>query len=218
MTKSTHKDFEKFRREYGKDRLEKSVLPADPLILFSAWMEDAGQSDNPDPTAMTLSTVERNGTPSSRTVLLKKIDEGRLIFYTNYHSRKAREVKARKRVAAHFYWPELERQVNIAGLAGPLKDDEADRYFRSRPFESQVAAWASPQSEVVPDREYLENEYKKYQDKFKGSNNVPRPAYWGGYAITPIRIEFWQGGKYRLHDRLEYTLKDERWNLVRLAP
>ena len=206
------------RREYSLDQLDESQLPSDPMVLFGAWMERARQSANPDPTAMTLSTVEGNGQPSSRIVLLKKIEEDRLVFYTNYQSRKAKEIRSRSRVAAHFYWPELERQVKIAGMAGSLEDSESDHYFQLRPFESQVTAWASPQSKVVPDREYLENEYRKYQEKFKGSKVVPRPAFWGGFAIIPSRMEFWQGGKHRLHDRIEYTLKEERWSRVRLAP
>jgi pyridoxamine 5'-phosphate oxidase len=200
------------------NQLNESQLPSDPMVLFGAWMERARQSENPDPTAMTLSTVERSGNPSSRIVLLKKIEEGHLVFYTNYQSRKAKEISSSSRVAAHFYWPELERQVKIAGIASPLEDAESDHYFQSRPFESQVTAWASPQSKVVPDRKYLENEYRKYQEKFKGSKVVPRPPFWGGFAIIPSRMEFWQGGKHRLHDRIEYTLKEERWSRVRLAP
>ena len=167
---------------------------------------------------MTLSTVERNGQPSSRIVLLKKVQEGNLIFYTNYHSRKSREIRVNSKVAALFYWPEMERQVKIAGTASPLDDADSDLYFQSRPFESNITAWASPQSEVVPHRQYLENEFKKYLKRFSTSKKMPRPAYWGGYAITPTRIEFWQGGRHRLHDRFEYTKKDERWSWIRLAP
>lgn len=191
MDENSHNDLEQVRREYSLDQLDESILPSDPMVLFGAWMERARQSENPDPTAMTLSTVESNGQPSSRIVLLKKIEADRLVFYTNYHSRKAKEIRSRSRVAAHFYWPELE---------------------------SQVTAWASPQSKVVPDRKYLENEYRKYQEKFKGSKVVPRPAFWGGFAIIPSRMEFWQGGLHRLHDRIEYTLKKKHWSRVRLAP
>ena len=218
MDENSHNDLEQVRREYSLDQLDESILPSDPMVLFGAWMERARQSENPDPTAMTLSTVESNGQPSSRIVLLKKIEADRLVFYTNYHSRKAKEIRSRSRVAAHFYWPELERQVKIAGMAGPLEDAESDHYFQSRPLESQVTAWASPQSKVVPDRKYLENEYRKYQEKFKGSKVVPRPAFWGGFAIIPSRMEFWQGGLHRLHDLIEYTLKKKHWSRVRLAP
>ena len=206
------------RREYSWDRLDEKKLPAEPLALFADWLEQAMASGNPDPTAMTLSTVERNGQPSSRIVLLKKVEDEKLIFYTNYHSRKAREIRAKSRVAAHFFWPELERQVNIAGIARPIDDEDSDLYFKSRPYESNITAWASPQSEVIPDRAYLEKEYEKYRKRYSRADEVPRPAYWGGYAILPSRMEFWQGGPNRLHDRIEYTKKEERWFSVRLAP
>lgn len=206
------------RRDYSFGHLDETSLPADPMELFSAWLDQAIGSKNPDPTAMTLATVERNGQPSSRIVLLKKVDDGRLIFYTNYHSRKARAIRARAWVAAHFYWPELERQVNVTGVARPIEDEDSDHYFRTRPVESNLTAWASPQSEVIPDRDYLENEFEKYRKKYHGKEVVPRPAYWGGYGITPSKIEFWQGGRNRLHDRIEYTKREERWSYVRLAP
>lgn len=206
------------RREYGWDKLQRAELPGDPMELFSHWLDHALKSNNPDPTAMTLSTVERNGQPSSRIVLLKKVEEDRLVFYTNYHSRKAREIKVKKRVAAHFFWPELERQVNIAGIARPIDDLDSDHYFKSRPYESKITAWASPQSEVIPNKDYLEKEFEKYTNKYRSTDEIPRPAYWGGYSIIPSRIEFWQGGRKRLHDRIEYIKKDERWSSVRLAP
>jgi pyridoxamine 5'-phosphate oxidase len=218
MIDKTHKDFGHVRREYSLDRLDESQLPDDPMILFDGWLEQARQTEIPDPTAMTLSTVADDGNPSSRIVLLKKIALGQLVFFTNYRSRKAREISSRSGVAAHFFWPELERQVKISGMAGPLKDVESDHYFQSRPRKSQIAAWASPQSEVVLNRDYLEKEYRKCQEKFKGLKRIPRPDFWGGFAITPTHMEFWQGGKFRLHDRIEYSLKDERWTRVRLAP
>ena len=206
------------RREYNLDKLDESHLPENPLEIFALWLEQAQSSGYTDPTAMTLSTVERNGQPSSRIVLLKKIEDGKLIFYTNYHSRKAREIRANSKVAAHFFWSGLERQVKIAGTASPLDDTDSDLYFQSRPFESNITAWASPQSEAVPDRQYLEDEFRKYLKKFRGNRKVPRPAYWGGYAINPTCMEFWQGGKHRLHDRFEYRKKEERWSWIRLAP
>ncbi len=213
-----NRDLEKKRREYTWDKLDDSMLPFDPMELFSMWLEQALESGHPDPGAMTLSTVERNGQPSSRIVLLKKIEEGKLIFYTNYHSRKSRAIRVKPRVAAHFYWPELERQVNITGIARSIDDVDSDHYFKTRPYESNITAWASPQSEVIPDRQYLEKEFEKYREKYHDADEVPRPAYWGGYAIVPARMEFWQGGKNRLHDRIEYEKREERWSWVRLAP
>ena len=218
MANWSDRKLERLRREYDLEQLDESSLPGDPLLLFKAWMEVAAKSVNIDPTAMTLSTVDESGAPSSRIVLLKKIDHNKLIFFTNYNSRKAREIQNRSGVAVHFYWPELERQVKIFGIAKEVKDQDSDLYFSSRPFESQVSAWASPQSALVPDRDYLEHEYKLYLEKFKGSGNVPRPAHWGGFSISPKRIEFWQGGRYRLHDRIEYSLNNEGWSRIRLAP
>jgi pyridoxamine 5'-phosphate oxidase len=217
MSEENPNHLERIRREYDLGKLEESQLPEDPMVLFMAWLEEA-RAVSEDPTAMTLSTVERNGQPSSRIVLLKKVEQGRLIFFTNYHSRKSREIRGRTRVAAHFYWSRLERQVKIAGTARPIDDADSDLYFQSRPFESNITAWASPQSEVIPNRQYLEDEYQKYLKKYGNAEHIPRPAYWGGYAITPTRMEFWQGGVHRLHDRMEYTKKEERWYRVRLAP
>jgi len=214
----TDRDFGEERRDYTNDILDESQLPADPMELFARWLEEALDSENPDPTAMTLSTIERNGSPSSRIVLLKKVQAGRLIFYTNYHSRKSRAIRAKSKVAIHFYWPELERQVNISGTARPIDDEDSDHYFATRPYNSNIAAWASPQSEVIPNREYLEHEFEKYSKRYREGQKVPRPAYWGGYAIAPTRIEFWQGGKKRLHDRIEFKKKEERWSFMRLAP
>lgn len=218
MDDHSHKDLGLVRREYGLDRLDEAQLPSDPMLLFGAWMEQARKSGNPDPTAMTLSTADQDGNPSSRIVLLKKIEKGHLLFFTSLGSRKAMEMDLRSSVAANFYWPELERQVKIAGMAAHLKDAESDLYFQSRPLESQLAAWASPQSNVVPDRDFLEKEYRKYQEKFKGLKVLPRPPFWGGFAIKPSRMEFWQGGTFRLHDRIEYTLEEKIWSRVRLAP
>ena len=218
MAEWSDRELERMRREYDLEQLDESILPDDPVLLFTAWLEVAAKSGNIDPTAMTLSTVDESGAPSSRIVLLKKIDQNKLIFFTNYNSRKAREIQNRSGVAVHFYWPVLERQVKIFGIAAAVKDKDSDLYFGSRPFESQVSAWASPQSALVPDRDFLEHEYRLYLEKFKGADKVPRPAHWGGFSISPKRIEFWQGGRHRLHDRIEYSLNDEGWSRIRLAP
>jgi pyridoxamine 5'-phosphate oxidase len=167
---------------------------------------------------MTLSTVDVKGFPSSRIVLLKKITQNKLVFFSSYQSKKARDIKGNPGVAAHFYWPGLERQVKIAGIAEIQEETLSDDYFNSRPFESKVAAWASPQSQAIPDRDYLEREYQRYLKKFKSSGRVPRPSNWGSYAISPHRMEFWQGGRFRLHDRIEYSLKEDVWSYIRLAP
>jgi len=218
MSRWSDKELERVRREYNLDQLDESQLPGDPMLLLKVWLEVAARSGNIDPTAMMLSTVDESNSPSSRIVLLKKIEQGELIFFTNFNSRKAREIQNRSGVAAHFYWPELERQVKISGIAEKVKNSDSDLYFSSRPLESQISAWASPQSEVVPDRDYLEREYRKYQERFKSLQEIPRPAHWGGFAIDPMRMEFWQGGRHRLHDRIEYTLQNAKWSRVRLAP
>lgn len=206
------------RREYGREKMEISGLPSNPMELFSHWLKEALQSGIPDPTAMTLSTVDSKGQPSSRIVLLKKFEKDALVFYTNFRSKKARDLEANNRIAAHFYWPELERQIRIAGEAKEVSQEDADHYFSSRPYESKIAAWASPQSELIPDRDYLEKEFEKYQEKFPDEENIPRPEYWGGYSILPLKIEFWQGGLRRLHDRIAYSKEGENWVRQRLAP
>lgn len=206
------------RREYGWGRLDEGDLPGEPFALLQKWINDAREAGCPDATAMALSTVERGNQPSSRVVLLKKIEDHRLIFYTNYHSRKSKEIRYHNRVAALFFWAGLERQVKVAGIAHPVDDSDSDRYFATRPFESKIAAWASPQGEEVPDRAYLEQEYNKYLVKFRDKEDIPRPAYWGGIAIRPLRMEFWQGGEHRLHDRIQFTFREDRWNWTRLAP
>jgi pyridoxamine 5'-phosphate oxidase len=149
---------------------------------------------------------------------LKDVEGGRLLFFTHYESRKAREMEGHSRVAAHFHWPELERQLRVEGTISRISESASDLYFHSRPRESQIAAWASPQSKVVPDRAFLESEYHRYQEKFKGVRKIPRPASWGGFAISPVRLEFWQGGRFRLHDRIEYRPNERGWTRVRLGP
>lgn len=206
------------RREYGREKLDRASLPENPLVLFSLWLAEALDAEIPDPTAMTLSTVNGSGRPSSRIVLIKSTTEAGLVFFTSYHSQKSQEIKANKQVAAHFYWPELERQVRINGCAEILEKAESDRYFYSRPYESKIAAWASPQSDIIPGRAYLDKAFEKYEKKFPESGPVPRPDTWGGFVIQPSTFEFWQGGVRRLHDRFLYTKDKNTWISRRLAP
>lgn len=218
MKENEGKGWGEVRREYQLERLDESGLPDDPLELLAAWIDRAGSSGLSDHTAMSLSTVDPEGQPSSRMVLLKEIRGGKLFFYTNYRSRKSRHLETNPRVAAHFFWSPLERQVKIEGVAEPVDASDSDRYFASRPFESNIAAWASPQSEVVPGRSFLEEGFDRYLKEFSHAGKVPRPVFWGGFAITPQRIEFWQGGAHRLHDRIEYGRSEGGWSRVRLAP
>jgi len=218
MSSSRKKPLEQERREYMRGGLREDSLPEDPMDLFELWIGEARLTTNPDPTAMNLSTADASGHPSSRMVLLKAIEDGKLIFFTNYQSRKAEEMQYRSHVAAHFYWPELERQVRVEGTTNRLGDASSDRYFSSRPVESQIGTWASPQSRVIPDRNHLEKEFEKFSHKFKAEKEIPRPRFWGGYAITPVRMEFWQGGIHRLHDRIEYRKGKDIWSRYRLAP
>jgi len=218
MDAKNHKDLGGIRREYRLERLEETQLPEDPMVLFHQWLDQARKTENPEPTAMTLSTVDQDGNPSSRIVLLKKMVAGQLWFFTNYESRKAKEMGSHSRVAVHFHWPELERQLRMEGTVSRLPGTASDHYFDSRPRESQIAAWVSPQSKEVPDRAFLEKEQLRYQEKFKGARKIPRPAHWGGFAVSPRRIEFWQGGQFRLHDRIAYGLNEQGWSRVRLAP
>ena len=166
MSDQSEHSLDQIRRDYTRGRLEGSSLPDDPIVLLGRWLTEARETSHPDPTAMNLSTVNTRGQPSSRMVLLKDIHEGNLVFFTNYRSRKGREMKERPEVAAHFYWPELERQVRIEGTAAPLPEALSDAYWRSRPAESNIGAWASPQSQVIPDRNALETAFEHYRRKF----------------------------------------------------
>jgi pyridoxamine 5'-phosphate oxidase len=170
-----------------------------------------------DINAMTLATVDSQGRPSARVVLLKGVDQRGFIFYTNYHSRKGQELAGNPQASIVFYWPELERQVCVAGAVSELPPAESDRYFGSRPRGAQIGAWASDQSQVVPDRAYLERRWNEAEAKYPGQ--VPRPPHWGGYILRPERLEFWQGRPNRLHDRFRYSRqRDNTWKVERLSP
>lgn len=204
------------RSSYELGSLDPSSCPDNPIDLLVAWLNEAAETGAPEPNAMALATVARDGRPSNRFVLLRGITDEGLAFYTNYSSRKGRELLANPWAAATFWWGILERQVRIEGSVQRLSDEESDRYFGSRPLESRLASIASPQSEVVPDREYLD-ELLRIATRESG-DNPKRPRTWGGFRIIPDTIEFWQGRPARFHDRVLYQRAERDWVRSRLAP
>ena len=188
------------RREYIKDILKKEDLLDTPLKQFSAWFEEAQKAEVLEPNAMSLSTVSPSGKPSSRIVLLKGISESRLKFFTNYRSQKAKDLELNPWVSINFFWPELERQVRIEGKVEKTSAEESDAYFNSRPQGSKLGAWASPQSDIIENREMMEESHRRLELEFK-EKGIPRPPHWGGFHVIPERVEFWQGRASRLHDR-----------------
>jgi pyridoxamine 5'-phosphate oxidase len=205
------------RKEYSKQSLELSMVKDSPIEQFNQWFSDALASNVMEVNAMNLSTVNSEGKPNSRIVLLKGVDSG-FIFYTNYESQKGKELSKSPFVAITFFWPELERQVRCLGKVEKVTENDSDEYFFSRPFESQVGAWASPQSKEIQNREFLETQWKAYLEKFT-KEKIVRPAHWGGYRVIPYEIEFWQGRPSRLHDRIKYEFNENgSWHKSRLAP
>jgi pyridoxamine 5'-phosphate oxidase len=204
------------RQEYMRAGLSEADAHADPIVLFERWFKDALDAQLPLANAMTLATVTREGAPDGRIVLLKGIDKGGFVFYTNYESRKGRELAARPMACLVFFWVQLERQVRIDGLVDRVSARESDEYFATRPAGARLSARASVQSSVVPGREFLEKAVAK--EKANHGDRPPRPDNWGGYRVTPARIEFWQGRENRLHDRLLYTRGSGTWKIERLAP
>lgn len=205
------------RREYASRALTEADAHADPIQQFSLWFGEALKSELLDVNAMTLATATPGGEPSARIVLLKEFDDAGFVFYTNYESAKGRVLAEHPRAALLMFWAELERQVRIAGTVTKTAAQESETYFRSRPFESQIGAWASAQSRTVADRAALESRYDELAAKYAGEP-VPLPPFWGGYRVMPDTIEFWQGRKSRLHDRLLYTRQGGGWLRSRLAP
>jgi pyridoxamine 5'-phosphate oxidase len=206
------------RKEYTLASLDESTVSKDPVEQFQQWFREAYESELPEPTAMNLATVTPRGTPTSRVVLLKGIENNRFLFFTNYQSDKGKELELNPACALTFFWAELERQVRIEGVASRLDAKKSEEYFQSRPRGSQVGAWSSPQSAVIKDRQILEERVKQMESKFEGQEVLPRPQQWGGYEVEPFLFEFWQGRASRLHDRIEYVKVDGVWQIHRLAP
>lgn len=211
-------DLQKLRADYGKLTLSEASAGDDPLRLLEAWLEEAVRAEALEPNAMVVATVDASGLPSSRVVLLRGLSAAGLTFFTNYESRKGSEIAGRRQVAALFFWPLLERQVRVEGEVSRLPAAESDAYFASRPHQSRLAALASPQSRPVEGRAVLDDRYAELTAMYPEGTHVPRPAHWGGYCIEPRRIEFWQGGSHRLHDRIEFTRVSSAWQKSRLAP
>ena len=210
------KDLSDFRISYDKLSLIEHQLPKEPIKLFQIWFEELCKSNSVlEPNAMTLSTVGNENKPRNRGVLLKKFSEKGFVFYTNYKSKKGIDINNNPNVSISFFWPSFERQVIIEGICSKITNKESDKYFYSRPIDSQIGAIISDQSSEIPNRDYIENKF----DSFKSDNTeILRPLNWGGYIINPINIEFWQGRKNRLHDRILYYKNDNSWLFKRLSP
>jgi pyridoxamine 5'-phosphate oxidase len=206
------------RKNYSQKTLSEEEVYADPTLQFGKWWKEAVDSEIDEVNAMTLATASADGFPSARIVLLKDYSNNGFSFYTNYNSYKAQQLAENPKACLVFFWKELERQVRITGLIQKLSEAQNDEYFRSRPEGSRIGAIASPQSQVIPGRHWLDQQYVKLEQTLKDTH-IKRPSHWGGYLVKPVIIEFWQGRQSRLHDRIQYTLlEDGTWKIERLAP
>lgn len=212
------KAIEQLRNEYVGTPLEPDQMASDPVEQFRRWLQEALDAEIQEPHAMTLSTVDSLGQPSARIVLLRGLQDGSLVFYTNYTSRKAVELSSNPQACLLFFWQPLFRQVRIEGRVTFVDQVTSDTYFAGRPRGSQVGAWASPQSAPIPDRVSLVKNFERFQRRFASDPEVPRPSFWGGYTLKPHKIEFWQGRQNRLHDRILYQRSGDQWKVERLAP
>lgn len=213
-----HKEIAAIREDYVKSSLSESDVQKNPIQQFQKWFDEAMSSQVTEPTAMVVSTVAENGYPSSRVVLLKDIKAEGLSFFTNYNSRKGQEIIQNPHVSALFFWPELQRQVRFEAEVEKLPKADSDEYFSIRPRGSQIGAIASPQSAIIPDRETLEKRVAEVEKEMENVTEVPRPEFWGGFLLKPVRVEFWQGRGSRLHDRIVYIMDNGDWTINRLAP
>jgi pyridoxamine 5'-phosphate oxidase len=218
MSEHPQQDLARLRREYGDHGLDVADLEDDPVAMFRRWLADTVAAGVHEPNAMVVSTVSAEGRPSSRLVLLKGLDERGFVFYTNYQSRKAAEIGSNPAVSLLFPWHDLQRQVRVDGTASRVSLEESEAYFAERPRDSQLGAWASPQSQVVASRSALDERYGGVLSEFAGLDEVPLPPFWGGFLVEPEAVEFWQGRPGRMHDRLVYRREGDAWTVHRLAP
>jgi pyridoxamine 5'-phosphate oxidase len=205
------------RKDYQLAALDESIAGDNPIDFFRKWFHEATEAEVAEVNAMVLATVDEHNRPHARVVLLKGLEENGFVFFTNYDSAKGKELDKNPHAALVFYWQELERQVRIEGTVHRLPEAESDLYFITRPEGSRIGAWSSPQSQVIEDRAFLEENFNQFQSKFTG-REIPRPPHWGGYSIVPTRIEFWQGRSNRMHDRICFTFFHDQWKRSRLAP
>jgi len=212
-----HKKISELRRNYKLKELSVSQVELNPFTQFEIWFNEALESRITEPNAFILATADNKCKPSARTLLLKDFNEKGFVFYTNYESRKGKELEENNQGAMLFFWADLERQIRVEGKITKITQEESTEYFKTRPYKSRLGAWASNQSTVIESRFVIVNKFIKYLIKY-GTRNIPLPPYWGGYRLTPEEFEFWQGRENRLHDRIRYRLEDENWRIERLSP